>query len=419
MKVQEFVNPYLLKTLVIPTGVVGACVLTGNFIENSLVRAGISTIGTGILVGIPLAYSLYTTRKEKNLSEMVKKIETADLKELKEYQGNDTFSKMSNTLSTASKKLRFIIDEAKKGVGDINRFSNELLEIINVTTKTMNDLDVITREMAQGTMELNASTQEISSSSEEMLRFISSLSERAEQGRKYANGIKERATNVKELAQKSSELAYSIYDEKQKKIIQAIEKAKVVEEVKLLADTIGNIAEQTNLLSLNASIEAARAGEHGRGFAVVADEVRKLAEQSARSVDNIRKIINEVQNAFSNLTTNAEEILDFVEKQVKPDYQKLLEIGNQYEEDSEYISAFSDKIAESTKEMEQAIGETNTALQQISATTQQYSASIEEIANNVTHVVETFNDIAQKTQSQNTRIEKLSTLLNRIKTTIS
>ena len=126
--------------------------------------------------------------------------------------------------------------------------------------------------------------EEIYASIQQVTANVEELSARAETGSANSKEIQERASNAALNSKRAIENTTRIYHDKEDVIRQAIEESKVVEEIKIMAESIASISEQTNLLALNAAIEAARAGEAGKGFAVVAEEVRKLAEESSASV---------------------------------------------------------------------------------------------------------------------------------------
>jgi methyl-accepting chemotaxis protein len=80
--------------------------------------------------------------------------------------------------------------------------------------------------------------------------------------------------------------------------------------ISAIIGVIDKIAFQTNILALNAAVEAARAGEAGMGFAVVAEEVRNLAQQCAQAAKNTSSLIGYSVQISTSGRTKVQQVAD-------------------------------------------------------------------------------------------------------------
>lgn len=248
-------------------------------------------------------------------------------------------------------------------------------------------------QIAAGMEETSASVQEVAATNFSIGGAAAKLEQKSKEGRSMAEEIEHRADLMKKEAKASRKGAQDIYEQKEKDIKNAISASKVVDDVVAMTDVISTIAEQTNLLALNAAIEAARAGENGRGFSVVAEEVRKLAEYSSETAGNIKQVITQVQKAVEGLNYHSEEILEFINKKVTPDYDRLEDNSIKYAEDADYVKKLLLEFEQSASHIASSIQEVNMAIDGVSAAIEEASASTQEISLNTEETAKSLNEV--------------------------
>ena len=115
---------------------------------------------------------------------------------------------------------------------------------------------------------------------------------------------------------------------------KAAESAKAVAQTDSILKYIQNVATQMTLLGFNASIEAKHVGEAGAGFNVIAQEVRQLAEQTSNQTRSIEDVLGSVRASISAIDKEITTAVGKIEANVAT------------------VKDLSDKIAETSKKID-------------------------------------------------------------------
>ncbi|MBI6633971.1 methyl-accepting chemotaxis protein [Pseudomonas paralactis] len=302
-------------------------------------------------------------------------------------EGQEMLEKMLAVTSQFTEKSAQGEDKVRVSLAKrFDHFLQQLTHLIDSVARDSHGLGQLGQELAtaSGTLEKGARHQlvqigEMNGSMQRMEDAMGHITVQVEQAVEHAGQASQQIVRGQESVGRAqdeiSQLASRINGTES--TVQSL--AVQAEQIGSVLEVISSIANQTNLLALNAAIEAARAGEQGRGFAVVADEVRSLAQRTALSTQEIKTIIEGLQQGSREAVEAMHASREGVERCVQ-DSQLAVQMLQAVGEDITHIDQLNSRIVATTREQTSANLEIVERLQSVQNIAQSTADDVETLA---------------------------------------
>lgn len=354
---------------------------------------GFASLLLAIAIVVAIVFSNVLLKNIKRISEYISLVSKGDFSKRIDIKTNDEIGQLSHDLNDMLDNVSGLMRNVTDATGNVLSSSNDLVGLSERSTQAAKEVAHAVEEVAMGASKQAADSETSSKIATQMGQNIKTLTENIvamiAQTTKASEINKSSVEAVSVLRQRNVENNDSTL-----KTEQAIQQlANQSQAIGSIVQAISTIAEQTNLLALNASIEAARAGEHGRGFAVVADEIRKLAEESSKAADEIKNIVNSIQQGSKNTVNIMQEVktrsndqnlaVQKVDESFKSIFEAITSIQqviDSVSKDIEVLDSSKIEILDSISSIASISEEAAAASEEVSASMQEQTAIVEEVA---------------------------------------
>ena len=326
----------------------------------------ISLIAAAILVLRMVIKPLSTTQKE--IDNIIDNIDNrqGDLTQRVSVSSNEEIDAVGHGINIFMAKLQEIFKIIVSNSNKMEEVVDEVRQSVQTSNGSVSDLSALTEELSATMQNISENASSINDNTESVAAEVNDIADKTSEINQYTKEMKNHALSMETAAKTNMEST----GEKVNKILtvleQAIEDSNSVNQVNTLTDDILNIASQTNLLALNASIEAARAGEAGKGFAVVATEISQLAAASQEAANNIQRINGVVTNAVHNLADNANDLVNYMNESILPEFAGFVDSGSEYRDKASHIEKVMGEFEEKTESLKQSMDEIAVSISTIS-----------------------------------------------------
>jgi len=346
------------------------------------------------------------------------------------------------------------LDEINKGAGDLtkkidivrndevgdvallfNSFIDQLKLMVLAIKESANHVSTSSLEMTNSSQNLAnvaqdqaASIEETSSGMEQIKATIDSVSDNAKNQASKADSTRSSMeylansiNNINQNAQDANHMAdetHGYAKEGEQVLVNTVDSMREISnssnKITEIVTIISDISDQINLLSLNASIEAARAGEHGRGFAVVAEEISKLADQTAQSSKEINKLILETNNKVETGSQLVERTAESLRK-IIDNVKNTASLMENIAKSTVDLNGMGQRVTDEVLQVNKMSEEISLMMEEQSLSSNEIIRAIEQINNVTQSVASGSEELAAASEELSSQSEVMMDIVRRFK----